>query len=218
MRVKLDNTGYLYLKDIMVSKSSAPVAAIEHKAMGANGPIKKTTGRFNVEDDIYEATGATRMEAYNGFVVSEIVPDMEGRLGYVRFLSGVKLKRSTVYGDSTGKDMRRIQIRKAIKNHLEKEEALFHRGIKCLSLFFIDEVAKYCDLSDNGELVGYAKVFEEEYAACVGEFLNDTSAMTMRPTCAAYRRMPLTTATSPSARRGMPSNASPRQRRSSKTA
>ena len=164
--------GYLYLKDIVVSRNTAPVAVIEHKAVGANGSIKKVTGPFNVEDDIYEATGATRMEAYNGFVVSEIVPDMEGRLGYVRFLNGIELKRGTVYGDSAGEDMRRIQIRETIKSHLEKEEALFHRGIKCLSLFFIDEVAKYRDLSGNGELVGYAKVFEEEYTACVNEFLN----------------------------------------------
>ena len=74
-----------------------------------------------------------------------------------------------VYGDSAAEDMQRIQIRETVASHLQKEEALFRRGIKCLSLFFIDEVAKYRDLSGNGETVGYGKVFEEEYAAAIAD-------------------------------------------------
>ena len=67
--------------------------------------------------------------------------------------------------------MQRIQIRETILSHLQKEEALFRRGIKCLSLFFIDQVAKYRDLSGNGETVGYGKIFEEEYEAIVSDRL-----------------------------------------------
>lgn len=67
--------------------------------------------------------------------------------------------------------MQRIQIRETILSHLQKEEALFRRGIKCLSLFFIDQVAKYRDLSGDGETVGYGKVFEEEYEAIVADRL-----------------------------------------------
>ncbi len=67
---------------------------------------------------------------------------------------------------STKSTLRRIQIREAIKAHLEKEQALFHQGIKVLSLFFIDEVAKYRRYDEGGEQAGdYARMFEEEYRA-----------------------------------------------------
>ena len=85
---------------------------------------------------------------------------------HVRFLDGSigndgRIYIGEVYGDSAADDMQRIQIRETILSHLQKEEALFRRGIKCLSLFFIDQVAKYRDLSGNGETVGYGKIFEE---------------------------------------------------------
>ena len=167
--------GYLYLKDIIVSKTKAPEAVIEFKRMTASGKIVKHTARCNEGDSIYDATGDTRLEAYRDYVIASgndgIVPDQDGRLGYVRFLNGEVLQRGVVYGDSAEDDMRRIQIRETIASHLQKEEALFYRGIKCLSLFFIDEVAKYRDISGEGATLGYAKVFEEEYERAVEERL-----------------------------------------------
>lgn len=167
--------GYLYLKDIIVSKNKAPEAVIEFKAMSAGGKVVKKTMRFNEGDSIYDATGDTRLEAYRDYVIASgndgIVPDQDGRIGYVRFLNGEMLQRGVVYGDSAEDDMRRVQIRETIASHLQKEEALFYRGIKCLSLFFIDEVAKYRDITGNGETVGYGKVFEEEYERAVKERL-----------------------------------------------
>lgn len=168
--------GYLYLKDIIVSKNKAPEAVIEFKAMTAGGKIVKKTMRFNEGDSIYDATGDTRLEAYRDYVIASgndgIVPDQDGRIGYVRFLNGEVLQRGVIYGDSAEDDMRRIQIRETIASHLQKEEALFYRGIKCLSLFFIDEVAKYRDVSGNGETIGYGKMFEEEYERAVEERLS----------------------------------------------
>lgn len=163
--------GYLCLQEIKVSKA-APVARIEFKKLMANGSVKKVIGSFNEGDDIYVASG--ELEAYrNDFVVSEIRADQDGTLGYVRFRNGEELRCGEVVGDSAGEDIRRVQIRETIKSHLQKEEQLFSRGIKCLSLFFIDEVAKYRAYSDDGEelTVGYGKVFEEEYAAAVAERL-----------------------------------------------
>lgn len=103
-----------------------------------------------------------------------MVPPQDGRPGYVRFLDSSigdngRIYMGEVYCDSAADDIQRIQIRETIKSHLQKEETLFRRGIKCLSLFFIDEVAKYRDLSGNGETVGYGKIFEEEYAAAIAE-------------------------------------------------
>lgn len=164
--------GYLCLQEIKVSKA-APVARIEFKKLMANGSVKKIIGSFNEGDDIYVASG--ELEAYrNDFVVSEIRADQDGSLGYVRFRNGEELRCGEVVGDSAGEDIRRVQIRETIKSHLQKEEQLFSRGIKCLSLFFIDEVKKYREYSvDDGEelTVGYGKVFEEEYAAAVAERL-----------------------------------------------
>lgn len=169
--------GYLYLKDIIVSKNKAPEAVIEFKAMSAGGKVVKKTMRFNEGDSIYDATGDTRLEAYRDYVIASgndgIVPDQDGRIGHVRFLNGEVLQRGVVYGDSAEDDIRRVQIRETIASHLQKEEALFYRGIKCLSLFFIDEVAKYRDVSGNDETVGYGKVFEEEYERAVDERLSN---------------------------------------------
>jgi type III restriction enzyme len=71
-------------------------------------------------------------------------------------------------GDVNETTLRRIQIREAVKAHLEKEQALFRQGIKVLSLFFIDEVAKYRRYEDGVELLGeYAQMFEDEYASAL---------------------------------------------------
>ena len=85
-------------------------------------------------------------------------------LGHVRFLNGEILHKGQVLNDGSEADMRRIQIRETILSHLQKEEHLWARNIKCLSLFFIDEVAKYRQYDDEGNEVNgeYAKIFEEE--------------------------------------------------------
>ena len=163
--------GYLYLQDIKISKNKPPQAVIEFKRLNASGSISKRAQGFYEQDDIYPASGD--LEAYrDGFTVSEIVPDSDARLGYVKFLNGIELCRGDVYGGSSDRDMRRVQIRETIKSHLEKEETLFARGIKCLSLFFIDEVAKYRVYDDDGEedLGEYGRIFEEEYVRAIDEY------------------------------------------------
>ena len=69
--------------------------------------------------------------------------------------------------------MRRIQIRETILSHFEKEEKLFNMGIKSLSLFFIDEVAKYRQYDDDGnEVLGeYGQMFEQEYLNVLNEYI-----------------------------------------------
>lgn len=163
--------GYLYLQDIKVSKNRPPEAVIEFKRLSASGLVSKRAKGFFEHDDIYPESG--ELEAYrDGFTVSEIVPDGDAQLGYVKFLNGIELRRGDVYGDSSERDIRRVQIRETIKSHLEKEEALFARGIKCLSLFFIDEVAKYRVYDEDGEegLGEYGRIFEEEYVRAVDEY------------------------------------------------
>lgn len=166
--------GYLCLQEIQVSADRPPVAIIEFTKQLMGGVMKRVARRFNEGDDIYVASG--ELEAYrNDFVVAEIVPDQMGVLGCVRFRNGETLRCGEVVGDSTGADIRRVQIRETIKSHLEKEERLFERGIKCLSLFFIDKVSKYRAYSNEGEelTVEYGRIFEEEYASAVAERLGN---------------------------------------------
>lgn len=163
--------GYLYLQDFKLSPTQPPKAVIEYKKLTASGKVVKRTETFGAGVDLFVASGG--LEAYRDCVIAPgndgIVPDQNGRLGHVRFLNDLVLHRGQVFGDSSESDMVRVQIRETIKSHLEKEEALFKRGIKCLSLFFIDEVAKYRVYDEDGsEGVGeYGVIFEEEYRAAV---------------------------------------------------
>ena len=105
----------------------------------------------------------------NGYVISDIEPIR----GTVTFTNGIVIHQGEVIGDVVEQDMRRIHIRETIQSHFEKEEKLFEMGIKTLSLFFIDEVAKYRQYGEDGEeLLGeYGRIFEEEYNAILNEYL-----------------------------------------------
>ena len=160
--------GYVYLQDILVSPSKPPVAVVEYKRQLSGGKVTRHVGRFNEGDSIYYASNG--LEAYaRGYRILRIVPDQGGQAGYVEFDDHERLHRGQVANDSSEEDVRRIQIRETIASHLQKEETLFRQGIKCLSLFFIDEVAKYRVYDEDGSegLGEYGRIFEEEYARAV---------------------------------------------------
>lgn len=162
--------GYVYLQDIHVSPTRPPRAVIEFTQQLKSGSLKRTTRTFDELDNIYQASG--ELETYaHGYRILRIVPDQNGQTGYVEFDNHERLYRGQVANDSSEEDLRRIQIRETIASHLQKEEVLFRQGIKCLSLFFIDEVAKYRVYNEDGnEGVGeYGRIFEEEYARAIAE-------------------------------------------------
>ena len=156
-------SSYLYLDDIVLSPKHPPMARIEMETKTASGSIVRKTKTFGNGDSLREESG---LAVYDGFTISEINAG-----GYVIFLNGATVRRGELIGDSNELTMQRVQIRETIKSHFEKERQLFKRGIKCLSLFFIDEVAKYKSYDENGnEVKGvFQKIFEEEYA----RLLND---------------------------------------------
>ena len=158
---------YLFLEDIIVSPKNPPRARMEYEKDYKTKGINRETRMFDVDDNLYEISNG--MNQYNGYRVSEIDPIA----GTVSFTNGVTIHRGDVVGDIAEKDMRRIQIRETIKSHLEKEEALFEKGIKTLSLFFIDEVAKYRQYDEDGnEVLGeYGEMFEQEYTDVVNEYI-----------------------------------------------
>lgn len=157
---------YLYLEQIILSSKKPPMAKIELE-IRYNKSINRKTRTLGVNDNLYfESKG---MEQYRGFVISEIDP----LRGTVTFTNGEVLKTGEVVGDVSEKDMRRIQIRETIISHFEKEEKLFNMGIKTLSLFFVDEVAKYRKYDVDGkEILGeYGEMFEEEYINVLNEYV-----------------------------------------------
>ena len=154
-------SSYLYLDNIVLSPKQPPMARIEIETKTASGTITRKIKTFGVGDSLREESGLAQ---YDGFTVSEINVN-----GYVTFLNGTTIRRGEVIGDSNELNMQRVQIRETIMSHFEKERQLFKRGIKCLSLFFIDEVAKYKSYDEDGnEVKGvFQKMFEEEYSRLV---------------------------------------------------
>lgn len=158
---------YLYLEQIVLSPKKPPAARIEFEVKHKGG-IKRETHTVGVDDNLFYRSN--EMEQYKGYTVSEIDP----LCGTVTFTNGEIIGAGDVTGDVSEKDMRRIQIRETILSHFEKEERLFNMGIKCLSLFFIDEVAKYRVYDENGEemLGEYGVMFEQEYLSVLNEYIN----------------------------------------------
>ncbi len=157
---------YLYLEGIDVSDKHAPVARLEFEVRTKNGLTRKTR-KIHTGDDLYQLSG--QLEQYRGYKVSEI----NGLKNCIEFANGVTLVAGEVQGEVNELHLRRIQIRETIKSHFEKERQLFHHGIKVLSLFFIDEVAKYRQYdADGNEQNGiYADIFEEEYINVLNEYI-----------------------------------------------
>ena len=162
--------GYMYLEDIFLSPSKPPMARISIEVKNAAGEPRRHFKTLGVGDSLFIASN--ELEEYRGYDIAEITPGNTAHpLGYVTFTNGVTLRKGEIVGESNELHMQRVQIRETIKAHFEKERQLFKKGIKCLSLFFIDEVAKYRKYDENGEPVKgvFQTIFEEEYARLVNE-------------------------------------------------
>lgn len=155
---------YVYLESINLSKA-APTATIQFDCKGKNG-VRNVTRTVGERYNLYDNSGY--MEEYKqGFVVSKI----DGRDDSVEFLNGIKIFAGDVIGKVSEEQLRRIQIRETILSHIQRERELFYKGIKVLSLFFIDEVAKYKQYDETGQPINgiYADMFEEEYNNVINE-------------------------------------------------
>lgn len=163
--------GYVYIQKINTYPNKKPTvtAVFEFDSKTGTG-IRRKTKILSWGDDVYKHSG--ELEAYHdGYLITEINARDGDR--YVDFKNGLRIYEGEVIGETNAEDLRRIQIRETIMSHLETEQKLFKRGIKVLSLFFIDEVAKYKYYDENGEHKGsYAKIFEEEFIKAVDIYLN----------------------------------------------
>ena len=149
---------YVYLEGINLSKSD-PTATLQFDVKQAKG-TKPKSRIVKIGDNLYDYSNG--LEEYkNGFVVKSI----DGRDDSVEFLNGIKIFAGDVIGKVDEEQLRRIQIRETILSHIQRERELFYKGIKVLSLFFIDEVANYRQYDAAGQPANgkYATMFEEEY-------------------------------------------------------
>ena len=152
---------YIYFDSVVLSKNEPPMVRMEIDVQSKSGNIKRAYKNVGEGDDLYYLSG--EMEQYRGYMLTEIDP----LRGKAIFGNGVTLNVKDIQGNITADHKARIQIRETIKAHFRKESALFKRGIKCLSLFFVDEVANYRQYDEDGnQLLGrYGEIFEQEYMA-----------------------------------------------------
>jgi len=163
-------SGYIYLSSINCSVDKNPTATLEFDYKTSSS-TKKVTKEVNEGFNLYE--NSKELEEYKGITVTRIDKTTDS----VEFSNGLILNVGEMTNKAAESDFRRVQIQETIKSHFDKEAILFEKGIKTLSLFFIDEVSKYRSSNDsssqsNGE---YAQIFEEEYELYKNELLKNAS-------------------------------------------
>lgn len=168
--------GYLYLQEIIPQKTGAPKAKIEFEVK-TQSSVKRKLKVVEEPFDLYAESG--NLSAYKGMTLSHF----DARENKLQVGVTQELHVGEVIGEVDESSIRRIQIRETIKSHIEKESKLYNRRIKVLSLFFIDEVAKYKQYDEHNDAYNgeYAQIFEEEYRNQVNQFIR-----TQEPT--PYRR------------------------------
>ena len=161
---------YVYCSEIRPGKDG-PEALLEFQVQRKTGEIVNETKVVKMNDDLKVLSKG--VDAYQDRY-RVIGLNAKDGYGIIEFENGLALIPGQVTGDVSEKELRRIQIREAIKAHLDKEVQLFPQGVKVLTLFFIDEVKKYrvYDNSDEGTRGEYAAMFEEEYGRAIRERLS----------------------------------------------
>ena len=131
--------------------------------------VKTTTGVQRREVTVYDGDDleqTTDRAIYRDCRIGEIRVAKGDEFLELRVPGGAQyLRPGQAWGDVDPQVVQREMIRRTIKEHLDKEKRLRPLGIKVLTLFFIDEVAKYRQYDAEGNPVkgDYARIFEEEY-------------------------------------------------------
>ena len=160
------NKPYIALKS--VTQEGGFKAKIEMDVQTKGGEVTRKTVTVKPGSDLYALSGARAL--YEGYKLTGI--DTAPGREYIEFANTVTLKLGKAYGGIDENILKRAQIFRTIECHLEKELDLTEKGIKVLSLFFIDEVAKFrkkvdSDQCTDGTKGVYAIMFEECYVELI---------------------------------------------------
>lgn len=156
-----------YMKLVSTNNTKLPITANIELDANIKGKIMRKTFRVIKGDDLSDTALGNRA-IYEGYLVDEI--NCEEGNEFVSFTSKEEVLRKDIsVGDLDKKYIKRAQIRKTIDEHLEKQMHLKNKGIKVLSLFFIDKVANYRQYDTDGNPIKgpYAEIFEEEYSKAI---------------------------------------------------
>ena len=157
------NGAYVRLES--VKHDSGFTAKLTIDVRQKDGTLKRKKVTVKPGQNLYERSGENADYEGQNWQVTNICA-REGD-EYIEFGYGAQiLELGQAVGDVSAEAIKRAQIRRTIEDQLQRQLELYPRGIKVLSLFFIDKVEKYrlYDPVRNGE---YAQWFEEEYAAAL---------------------------------------------------
>lgn len=148
-----------YMKLISVKNRPNIRAKVELDILIRGERVRKSK-ELKKNDDLLEIT---RLQQYEGYIVNDIYTQPGNE--YIEFINGTILKLGESIGTVDDSLIKRMMISKTIEEHLDKELALNPKGIKVLSLFFIDSVKHYRTYDEDGNMQNgdYAFMFEEEY-------------------------------------------------------
>ncbi|MBB6453208.1 type III restriction enzyme [Salirhabdus euzebyi] len=152
-----------YIKLINVSNKNGYKATVEIDEQKRNGTVAKVRKEINPnkKNNLYLISG--ERDLYRGFILEGI--DCTPGSEMIEFANGKVLGLGESIGAMDDDLLKRYQIREAIRTHLDKELKLVNKGIKVLTLFFIDKVENYrlYPKGQSWEKGKYALMFEEEY-------------------------------------------------------
>lgn len=157
-----DSHNKAYIKLLKTDNRKSPIQAQIELDVLVKGAVKRKKKWVRSGEDLLDTTGGRSI--YDGYIIEDIY--CEAGNEYVSFTSKPEIVRlGEAIGEVDTDEYKRLQIRKTIEEHLDKELKLTPQGIKVLSLFFIDRVANYRDYDDDGNPRPgkYAQMFEEEY-------------------------------------------------------
>jgi type III restriction enzyme len=150
------NQPFLALDEVTLGKS---IKASVRTYLNVNGSLKEGKITLSHGDNLFSKTQNDSHQ--DGYIVSEI----SARPGnhFVEFRNGIRLTLNNAIGPSKA-DIFRIQIRSTLEQHMKTQQKLVEKGIKVLSLFFIDHVANYV----NEGII--KKLFDEEFDRMKGQY------------------------------------------------
>lgn len=146
-----------YVKLVSVSNENGFRAKVEMDVKGKTGAVTRKTITVKPGDDLFLLSG--ERDLYEGYTVAGI--DCTPEYEHIEFGNTEEVALGKAIGDIDENIVKKAQIRRTIEAHLDKELRYTEKGIKVLSLFFIDKVDKY--RHEDGTPGIYAKMFEECY-------------------------------------------------------
>ncbi len=152
-----NNTEYIKLNSVKTNKNGIS-AKLELDIKSGKAVVRKEV--VVKKGDILSEKA--KRDIYDGYIVNDIYCELGNE--WIDLVK-VNLKLGQVNGGQDPILIKRLQIRKTIQEHFEKQKRLRPLGIKVLSLFFIDKVSNYRVYDEDGkaQLGNYAEIFEEEY-------------------------------------------------------